>query len=92
MSEHMKPIVVDGRVLYIERNDYHSGNGFAAAKRLNQNRRTKIDNGVITNDTPWMMRILPLIAEYFGLQRNDVLRWWMEDFGVATMMQMRKLY
>ncbi len=88
----MKPLVVDNIILCTDPEDYQSGNGFKATKVLERSRRIKLDNGVITNDTPWMMRILPKIAEYFDVGRSELLGWWAQEYGAIAMMQRKALW
>lgn len=79
---------LDNQVLYTELGDYHSGNGFAATKRIEQNKRiTRDNNGVLRRDMVWFMKILPVIAEFFTVGRTELLGWWMEDYGLPEFIE-----
>lgn len=90
MNDLVHTLIVDNHVLYTEPGDYHSGNGFTASKRLEQNKRiirSSINGFTLRRDMVWFMKTLPAIAEFFGLGRTELLGWWMEDYGLPEFIE-----
>ena len=90
-----KTLVVDNHILKTRPGDYKSENYFRAVDCLEDNRRIVMRRAegrcVTVNDTAWMMRILPYIANYFFVDRDLLLQYWSEDYAVKAMNEIKQI-
>lgn len=81
----MKSLIVDNYQLKTRLKDYLSENLFAAENCLQKNCRFIFEGNKICNDMAWMMKILPYIAIYFNVNRKELLKLWIKDYGLQAM-------